>query len=388
MKIAVIPNDYGIAHITRSFEIAKALSQRDVDVVFCITSAKLGALGENLSKYNITHREISGLVPQENDSRSGIRRGLTFIQNTNRRLKEERIFLKSHNIDAVVADFSFSSLFAAYELGIPSFLISNSYNLLFPIGDLFFHGLTDIMTIPVRILFFLLHLFFASLLNTFPALIVKPWKILGFWWYVFSCTKIVPEPQNKLIARVNPHAIFVGWIPVSQYEDLPIDIEQINKIAKGRPLVYLTTGGTGFGKNDFEEILLYLVKCGYFVLGSTGGRFKVKDDNENYFVRDFLPGGTISNHVSFVVNHGGQGSLMQAITNGKYVFAWPQMLGQFTISNMLLTKERGKILYTKRSLLRAISKFSSEVKSSQIAVGKSGAVQSANIIIESLKRDK
>ena len=383
MRISVSPLDSGIAHITRCYEVATELANKMCNILFLVPETKVSLVG-NLKRGNtIRVDSIISILPEEHRDKPIFLRAIEFLVNSVRRVKEERALYEKHGIDAVVVDLNPAAAFAAYELDLPLFIIINSHNLFFSFDLPFWNKRLKLILFPLYILSVLILSFIKLFYNLLPALVFRPWKIVGFYRYLNQSVKIVPEKIRKFEKLMNPNTFFVDWIKVRAYESLLFNSEQLEQRIQKRPLVYLTTGGTGFDKQQYKKILKILTKKGYFVVGSTGGMFEVEYNPNDSLIKDFLPGSKVCEHVEFVVNHGGHGSVMQAVDKGKPVIAYPQNPGQLLFAGRLVEDRQGVVIFSVSELEQAIEDVKKiHIKQSQIV--QDGAVKAAEIILNNL----
>ncbi|KOO50433.1 hypothetical protein [Priestia koreensis] len=131
-KIAYYISDYGYGHAARSIAIIRELLKQydDVEVVICHSFA-LAFLQQSLPQERVTYRRIQtdiGYILKAGSLEPDgieIEKGLREFLEDDHYLIEEMIFLKEMAISFVLSDVSFIGIAAAYEIGIPSLVISN-----------------------------------------------------------------------------------------------------------------------------------------------------------------------------------------------------------------------------------------------------------------------
>jgi UDP:flavonoid glycosyltransferase YjiC (YdhE family) len=106
---------------------------------------------------------------------------------------------------------------------------------------------------------------------------------------------------------------------------------RVRLLSQGRPVVYLTFGGTGDSEAKFWELVAALVGGGYFVLASTGAIADV-DRQGDYggmaVIAKYMPGLSATALADCVVSHGSQGTITSALMTGRPVVAVPFNLDQ------------------------------------------------------------
>jgi UDP:flavonoid glycosyltransferase YjiC (YdhE family) len=124
---------------------------------------------------------------------------------------------------------------------------------------------------------------------------------------------------------------FVGPI-VAAVEQREAGFERrVRELSGGRPVVYLTFGGTGDSSAKFWELTEALVKAGYFVLASMGAideRGQQGDYGGRAYVARYVPGLSATVLADCVVSHGSQGTITSALMVGRPVVAVPFNLDQ------------------------------------------------------------
>ncbi len=109
------------------------------------------------------------------------------------------------------------------------------------------------------------------------------------------------------------------WQPEASAQDqqLVSDFEKFLTRDKEKPLIYVTMGDSGM-LELFKLIIKALKGKDYRVAITTGGQFDISELGElpeNFFAIPFYPGKEICKKASLMINHGGSGSLNQAIKN-------------------------------------------------------------------------
>ena len=133
---------------------------------------------------------------------------------------------------------------------------------------------------------------------------------------------INPSPDYVAFGgmKINDKALPVGpivWEPKTSIQDeqLVSEFKEFLKRDEENPLIYVTMGSTGMLKS-FQLIIKALKDKDYRIVITTGGQFNVSVLGklpENFFVTPFYLGGEICKEASLMINHGGSGSLNQAM---------------------------------------------------------------------------
>lgn len=142
--------------------------------------------------------------------------------------------------------------------------------------------------------------------------------------YSQSCGDINLFPDYVAFGgmKINHKALPVGpilWEPEASAQDqqLVSDFENFFARDKEKPLIYVTMGDSGM-LELFKLIIKALKGKDYRVAITTGGQFDISELGEfpeNFFAIPFYPGKEICKKASLMINHGGSGSLNQAIQN-------------------------------------------------------------------------
>lgn len=91
----------------------------------------------------------------------------------------------------------------------------------------------------------------------------------------------------------------------------------------GRPLIYITMGTTGIG-DFFHKVFELSKSADLAVVMTTGGAAKdLASVPGKFYVEDFIDGNLVMQSADLIVCHGGNGSIIQALLNGKPVIGIP-----------------------------------------------------------------
>ena len=149
--------------------------------------------------------------------------------------------------------------------------------------------------------------------------------------------------------KINHKALPVGpilWEPEASAQDrqLVSDFEEFLERNKEKPLIYVTMGSTGMLKL-FKLIIEALRDKDYRIAITTGEQFDISELGElpgNFFVIPFYPGKEICKKASLMINHGGSGSLNQAMQNRLPQICIPTGPDQQWISDLVAREGLGK----------------------------------------------
>jgi len=142
---------------------------------------------------------------------------------------------------------------------------------------------------------------------------------------------IVPEfKEYNPLKKYLPNIHFVGPILYDAIEKRDLVLEKkLEELIKKKPTVYLTFGGTGFGKNLLKKLIKILTKK-YFVILAAGNIINEKEikKNTNLFIKKFIPGFSAAKISDIIVSHGSYGTVIQALHWGKPIICIPFNLDQ------------------------------------------------------------
>ncbi len=306
MRIAIVPFNRGLAHITRSLMIGQALKALGHGVT-CF-------LPENLQHYSkvvgIDCLLTQPLLEEDNSVSFEVHRNESFLLKRAQDLQKQLVELKP---DLIVVDFHFPALIAAQTLGIKVVYITHTTGL--PTGFSAPHMASGRITIPKLAVDYFSKRMMSKYVATFDSALQRTGTQKK---HVFENVEyIIPEPHGYLKPKRHiPKFAYCGPILWSGFEELPLPLE-LNKFPKEKT-VYITGGGTGFDSQFVGRVARALLEKDYWVVISTGGRFKLEDmpNSGHIFTAPFLPGGALMDRVCAVLCHGGYGTLVQAAQKG------------------------------------------------------------------------
>ncbi len=144
------------------------------------------------------------------------------------------------------------------------------------------------------------------------------------------------EPQRYLDSKTR----FVGPLFWKGFETINTDLTDTSiKKFKGKDkLVFISFGGSVFDFNIYKSIIEKLNEIKAKKIVALGPNFKREDfpdDTDDILIRSYVPGLKVSKIADLVVNTGSQGAIMQALTYGKPVVAFPVGMDQAYYGNRL-----------------------------------------------------
>jgi UDP-N-acetylglucosamine:LPS N-acetylglucosamine transferase len=149
--------------------------------------------------------------------------------------------------------------------------------------------------------------------------------------------------------KINHKGLPVGpivWEPVSDTQDTQrvSEFEKFIGKDKEKPLIYVTMGSSGELKL-FKLIIEALRGKDYRVAITTGEQFDISELDElpeNFFAISLYPGKQVCKKARLMINHGGNGSVNQAIQNKLPQISIPTTAEQQWNSDLIVRKGLGK----------------------------------------------
>lgn len=322
MKFVLFPLSQVLAHVSRSYEIARVLRERGHNVVFAA-----GDSAHHRSRIDIVAGAGFRIVPVrepdfsylwERMTTAGLRGTVGAVCSPQKwmpvgEIMESQIeVIQSERPDAVVGLATVSMSNAAYVAGVPAVNIYNAYYL--------------------------------------DGIISR--RIWRFYWDSYDAVFLAPK-RRGVYARHNKRAIRAVDLFLSvpllspdlpgMYEtsgvlhnanmvgpilfDYPAPTpEWFSELDDGTVNVYLTMGSTGVFELVLRSALESLAKLPYRFIVTTGGQFDpgaLGALPDNFRVTDFAPGAEILKRCAALVFHGGNGSMYQALQHGVPMLAVP-----------------------------------------------------------------
>jgi MGT family glycosyltransferase len=100
-----------------------------------------------------------------------------------------------------------------------------------------------------------------------------------------------------------------------------------SKLEPGRPTIYFTMGSTGDAR-FFEEAVRVFGNTEFQVLITTGGLAEIPNAPPNVFSAKYAPGDALMAASDVVISHGGNGTIYQALSRGVPIIGLPTMFDQ------------------------------------------------------------
>ena len=341
MKILFTPYCGGsIAHIVRSFPIARALVEAGHEVLFTSSVKKEHFIkSHGFLVYNKPHPDVN-----LNDDKD---------QSINYFITNHRLFIEwfQNEIDAakefkphvIVNSPSFFGAITARALNIPHVSITNAQWLVYYKGLLGLGKTTNIFS--HRLLRRLLRPVFVKKFETvYLAEIQKVYQKLKI--------KIIPQRREHL------HADYPVIIPsIPEFEPIETitrkDIHYVGPLfwdgfeEEGfkesdlfgdtrKPFIYITLGGSIFSKDIYIKFInAFNDQRDWNTLFTIGPNFKRDEfmpDNEHLVIKQYGPGLKINEVTDVMVGTGGHGTVMQALWHSSPMVCIPFNIDQSTIS--------------------------------------------------------
>jgi MGT family glycosyltransferase len=175
---------------------------------------------------------------------------------------------------------------------------------------------------------------------------------------------LMPDlPEFMPVVRNTPPSFrYIGPLLWDANIGLP---KWFSKLQPGRPTIYFTMGSTGDTK-FFEEAVRVFGNTEFQVLITTGGLAEIANPPPNVFIAKYAPGDALMAVSDVVVSHGGNGTVYQALSCGVPVIGFPTMFDQEI--NMRQVEALGIGLqmsnreYTGAALDRAVRKVLNETR--------------------------
>ncbi|MDO8610421.1 MAG: glycosyltransferase [bacterium] len=349
-KILIIPVQVGLAHLIRSIAIAEELKNKH-DVYLTL---------DNRKKHLFTTNKIT-IIPIEEIGIEGVIEMFDALKNKEKaRIMIDRYTNIIYKIkpDLIINNFSPAGMAAAWLLNTKQVLIMNSDILPFTSGfPGFFSKPTNfiqkIISWPIGLFLDWWKRHYIGMVTDLVKLYDK--KSLTIDQALSSIPIIIPEIiEYNHLKKYLPNFHFVGPIVCKNIEAKDTIFEKkIIKKAHGKKIIYVTFGGTGFGKNVLKRLVEKLVQKGYFVILATGIIIEVKElkhITNNLYIKRFVPGFSACHVADIIVSHGSYGTVTQALYCGKPIIIIPFNLDQMFHALKVQELKVGKGLITIRPL--------------------------------------
>jgi MGT family glycosyltransferase len=331
--IAIFCDGGFLAHVTRSFEVGRALRHCfGHRVVFCCDGPYTHLFrdaGFDVVPVFTVDREITLEV-----ARKGTPPSMSWWKSIcDQSVASDLQALEQVKPDAVVADMRWSMSTSARAFGVPYIAIANACW-----TDRFAQ---EIEVPEGHITSRLFGKWLAK--AAFPALVelMQKYGGLGYkevrkrhglaplrsmWEAVEGDITLMPDlPEFMPVVRDTPPSFrYIGPLLWDANIGLP---SWFSKLQPGRPTIYFTMGSTGDTK-FFEEAVRVFGNTEFQVLITTGGLAEIPNPPSNVFIAKYAPGDALMAVSDVVVSHGGNGTVYQALSSGVPVIGFPTMFDQ------------------------------------------------------------
>ncbi|MFC1889916.1 nucleotide disphospho-sugar-binding domain-containing protein [Thermodesulfobacteriota bacterium] len=138
-------------------------------------------------------------------------------------------------------------------------------------------------------------------------------------------TLLADIPEYGVTKDIPPQVKYVG--PILWEPTLP-DPEWLSKLDRERPTFYFTMGSTGSSK-FFDEAVRIFGDTQYQILITSGGLpLNIGTIPNNCYIEEFAPGRRLMEVSDVAVNHGGNGTVYQALISGTPIVGIPSHVDQ------------------------------------------------------------
>jgi MGT family glycosyltransferase len=332
--IAVFCDGGFLAHVTRSFEVGRALRHCfGHRVVFCCdgpyTHIPRDAGFEVVPVFTVDRDITMGVARKGTPPSMG-----WFKSVCDQSVASDMKALEQIQPDAVVADMRWSMSTAARAFGVPYVAIANACwtnrfanEIELPEGHItgkifgkwlaraaFFPAITKLMQIYGA----------QGYREARRKYGLPPLK--SMWEAVEGDITLMPDlPEFMPVVRETPPSFrYIGPLLWDANIGLPSWFSQLQP---GRPTIYFTMGSTGDTK-FFEEAVRVFGNTEFQVLITTGGLAEIPNPPSNVFIAKYAPGDALMAVSDVVVSHGGNGTVYQALSCGVPVIGFPTMFDQ------------------------------------------------------------
>jgi UDP:flavonoid glycosyltransferase YjiC (YdhE family) len=325
----MFPDGNFLAHVSRLLEIAKVLrSKHDWDVRF----AGSGRYVELARQAGFPCRDC--FTVEKEDTLMLARRAawvdpIWWSRVVAQSIRSDVEAIRAERPDVVVGDMHWSLRAAALECGVPHVSIINgawTNYLDHPIRAFDDHVLTWIFGRSLA----------TRLLPVFKNLMLRYWAlpyrrrlsrshprvaIRNLFDVTSGDVTLLPDVPEFCPTRGLPSTMhYVGPIPWSP--SLPVP-DFVTRLDPSRKTVYVSMGSTGKG-SSFEMALQAFADSEYQVVMTTGEiALSTASLPRGFFVTDFAPGAELMKRADVCINHGGNGTVYQALMAGVPVVGIP-----------------------------------------------------------------
>jgi MGT family glycosyltransferase len=369
--IAIFCDGGFLAHVTRSFEVGRALRHCfGHRVVFCCdgpyTHIPRDAGFDVIPVFSVDREITMGIA------KKGTPPSMSWWKSVcDQSVASDLQALESIKPDAVVADLRLSMSTSARAYGIPYVAIANACW-----TDRFAHQI-EVPEGHITTKLFGKWLAKAA----FPALreLMMKFGTLGYrdvrrryglpqfrsmWEAVEGDITLMPDlPEFMPVLRdTSPSFRYIGPLLWDANIGLP---PWFSKLQPGRPTIYFTMGSTGDTK-FFEEAVRVFGNTEFQVLITTGGLAEIPNPPPNVFIAKYAPGDALMAVSDVVVSHGGNGTVYQALSCGVPIIGFPSIFDQEVnmrqVEALGIGMQMSSRQYSGPALDRAVRKVLSETR--------------------------
>ena len=335
-KILVLPYTHTLSHLSRTLAVGKALRERGAELAFGGQSPRTDLIEqEGFTVFPLAEPDPDLLF-------NNIRQGkLKFIDNgpIQKMMDDDLALLKSYRPDMVLSDGRFTAPMSSQAAGIPHAAIVNVSSteyralpyvpLLKTLNKRERHG--KVMTMLRHFNLFLEMAVFNNSMPVFKK-ITKSKNLAA----PVTATNCLAGANLTLLADI-PEYFPSRRLPVNYHYIGPLTWKQGGSIPppnwwpvdkKNRRLVYITMGTTG--EVDFFPIVKKLVLSSEITaIMTTGGQVNgIEHVPGRFYVEQFIDGDLVAEACDLVICHGGNGTIYQALGQGKPVIGIPTLPDQ------------------------------------------------------------
>lgn len=135
---------------------------------------------------------------------------------------------------------------------------------------------------------------------------------------------IADIPEYGPTRNLPPHFHYIGPIVWEPQMKVP---GWLKRLDPARPTIYFTMGSTGYPR-FFPQAVEIFRNSDYQCIMTTAGMTRLSSVPDNIFVTDYAPGSEIMEKSDVVVCHGGNGTIYQAMSKGVPIIGIPTMHDQ------------------------------------------------------------
>jgi len=324
-----------LAHVSRCLEIAKVLRRDyDYEIIFA-GDGKFVQMPRELGFETDKVFTVPGERTLELARRAGLVGYHWWDRICNQSINSDLECIARHNPDAVLGDMHWSAGTATAQVGLPYISVTNAHWTNYYAGKIrAFNNHITTRLIGRKL---------AG--SAFP--FMRDW--VGRYWIIpylkyhkkhgmdssglknllslaeGDLTILADIPEYGPTEGLPSSFKYVG--PIMWEPETPLP-EWFDKLDPARPTFYFTMGSSGYTR-FFNQAIQIFGDTEYQVLITTGGLFLDVDRiPPNCFIEEFAPGRLLMEKSDVVVNHGGNGTVYQAITAGTPIVGIPYHIDQ------------------------------------------------------------